>query len=60
MPEHTVLMPEKTRKQVSGTFYDFEGFLHHYQEKEYNGYEIHMGENAGDTKFGRGYAECPK
>ena len=44
LPEHTVLMPEKTRKQVSGTFYDFEGLFAPLSGKEYNGYEIHMGE----------------
>ena len=43
LPEHTVLMPEKTRKQVSGTFYDFEGLFAPLSGKEYNGYEIHMG-----------------
>ena len=36
-------MPEKTRKQVSGTFYDFEGLFAPLSGKEYNGYEIHMG-----------------
>ena len=43
LPEHTVLMPEKTRKQVSGTFYDFEGLFAPLSGKEYSGYEIHMG-----------------
>lgn len=43
LPEHTVLMPEKTRKQVSGIFSDLEGLFAPLSGKEYSGYEIHMG-----------------
>ena len=47
VPEHTVLMPEKTRKQVSGTFSDLEGLFAPLSGEEYSGYEIHMGKTQG-------------
>ena len=47
LPEHTVLMPEKTRKQVSGTFSDLEGLFAPLSGEEYSGYEIHMGKTQG-------------
>ena len=43
LPEHTVLMPEKTRKQVSGIFSDLAGLFAPLSGKAYSGYEIHMG-----------------
>ena len=43
LPERTILMPEKTRKQVSGIFSDLAGLFAPLSGKAYSGYEIHMG-----------------
>lgn len=50
LPGKTVFRTEKTRTRVDGTFGATEGFFAPLSGKSFTGYEIHMGETAGQTK----------
>ncbi|HIV17279.1 MAG TPA: cobyric acid synthase [Candidatus Alectryocaccobium stercorigallinarum] len=48
LPADTALLPEKTRKQVSGSLNNVSGIFSGLSEKVYSGYEIHMGNTVFD------------
>ena len=48
----TVLLKDKTRKQISGKTDFPEGVFGSFKDKEYTGYEIHMGKTTPDKGGG--------
>ncbi len=49
LPEDTVFYPEKTRKQVEGEILDVSGIFEPMIMKQFEGYEIHMGQTGGES-----------
>ena len=48
----TTLLPAKTRKQVTGKVNELDGIFGGLSGKEYEGYEIHMGDTVSEGKSG--------
>lgn len=49
LPGHTSFFPEKTKRQVSGTFHHLQGKFAALNGTEITGYEIHMGQTTGNS-----------
>lgn len=52
LTQSTVLLKDKTRKQISGKTDFPEGVFGSFKDKEYTGYEIHMGKTTSDKGGG--------
>ncbi|MBR3360623.1 MAG: cobyric acid synthase [Lachnospiraceae bacterium] len=48
LPIDTVLLPQKTRRQVEGRLNEVEGIFAGLSGQDYTGYEIHMGDTVSD------------
>ncbi len=48
LPIDTVLLPQKTRRQVAGRLNEVEGIFAGLSGQDYTGYEIHMGDTVSD------------
>ncbi len=57
LPVFTVLQKEKKRSQVEGRINELKGAFHMLSDREFKGYEIHMGQTAGIEHCGEDAVE---